>query len=149
MFVRKVLISEAGKTKKCSGNSGFTLIELLIVMAILALLAGLVGPTLWNKLGGAKTDTAVAQIKNIEASLDTYRLDLGKYPKTLQALVENEAGKSRWNGPYMKKMPADPWGNQYQYQRPGKHNKDYDLFSFGADGQLGGESKEDKDITNW
>ena len=130
-------------------QSGFTLIELLIVMAILALLAGLVGPTLWNKLAGAKTDTAATQIKSFEAALDSYRLDIGKYPKEIQDLVKNSSGKSRWNGPYIKKIPLDPWGNDYQYQKPGRHNKDYDLYSYGADGQEGGEEAEDKDVTNW
>ena len=132
-----------------NSQSGFTLIELLIVMAILALLAGLVGPTLWNKLAGAKTDTAATQIKSFEAALDSYRLDIGKYPKEMQDLVKNSSGKSSWNGPYMKKIPLDPWGNGYQYQKPGRHNKDYDLYSFGADGQEGGEEAEDKDVTNW
>jgi len=135
--------------KENTKQSGFTLIELLIVMAILALLAGLVGPTLWNKLGGAKTDTAATQIKSFEAALDSYRLDIGKYPKSMDDLVKNNSGKSRWNGPYIKKLPMDPWGNSYQYQKPGKHNKDYDLFSYGADGQEGGEESEDKDVTNW
>ncbi len=130
-------------------QSGFTLIELLIVMAILALLAGLVGPTLWDKLGGAKTDTAATQIKNFEATLDMYRLDIGRYPKELDDLINNNSGKSRWKGPYIKKIPVDPWGNEYQYKKPGNHNKDYDLFSYGADGQEGGEEAEDKDVTNW
>jgi len=134
---------------KLRRNSGFTLIELLIVMAILALLAGLVGPTLWNKLGGAKTDTAATQIKSFEAALDSYRLDLGKYPKEMQELVKNSSGKSRWNGPYIKKIPMDPWGNEYLYQNPGKHDNDYDLYSYGADGQEGGEKKEDQDVVNW
>lgn len=128
---------------------GFTLIELLIVMAILALLAGLVGPTLWNKLGGAKTDTAATQIKSFEAALDSYRLDIGRYPKSMDDLVKNNEGKSRWNGPYIRKIPEDPWGNKYQYQQPGKHDNDYDLFSYGADAQEGGEKKEDQDVTNW
>ncbi|MFK5985578.1 MAG: type II secretion system major pseudopilin GspG [Pseudomonadota bacterium] len=130
-------------------KSGFTLIELLIVMAILALLAGLVGPTLWNKLGSAKSDTAATQIKSFEAALDSYRLDIGKYPKSMEDLVKNSSGKSRWNGPYIKKIPKDPWGNDYQYQQPGKHDNDYDLFSYGGDEQEGGEKKEDQDITNW
>jgi general secretion pathway protein G len=130
-------------------QNGFTLIELLIVMAILALLAGLVGPTLWNKLAGAKTDTASTQIKSFEAALDSYRLDIGKYPKALDDLVKDNNGKQRWNGPYMKKIPLDPWHNAYQYEQPGKHNNDYDLFSFGADAQEGGEDKEDQDIINW
>ena len=129
-------------------RKGFTLIELLIVMAILALLAGLVGPTLWNKLGGAKRDVVSTQIKNIESALDSYRLDMGKYPKELIELIKDSTGKSAWDGPYMKKIPKDPWENDYQYVAPGKHNKDFDLFSMASDGQEGGE-EDNKDITNW
>ena len=129
-------------------QKGFTLIELLIVMAILALLAGLVGPTLWNKLSGAKRDVTATQIKNIESALDSYRLDMRKFPKELSELVQDSTGKSAWDGPYMKKIPKDPWENDYQYVTPGKYNKEYDLYSMGADGQEGGE-EDDKDITNW
>ena len=127
---------------------GFTLIELLIVMAILALLAGVVGPSLWNKLGGAKRDVTATQIKNIEVALDSYRLDMGKYPEVLDELVKDSTGKSRWTGPYIKSIPVDPWGEKYQYQIPGKNNKDYDLSSYGADGQEGGDD-ENRDVTNW
>jgi general secretion pathway protein G len=127
---------------------GFTLIELLIVMSILALLAGLVGPKLFGKLDGAKRDSVATQIRSIETALDSYRLDMGKYPKELGALIKNSSGKAAWDGPYMKAMPQDPWENSYQYISPGKHNKDYDLYSMAADGQEGGE-ENDKDITNW
>lgn len=134
--------------KRSVKNKGFTLIELLIVMAILALLAGLVGPTLWNKLGGAKRDVVSTQIKNIESALDSYRLDMGKYPRELSELVNDSTGKAAWDGPYIKKVPKDPWENDYQYIKPGKHNKDFDLYSMAADGQEGGE-EDDQDITNW
>ncbi len=133
---------------KIKTSKGFTLIELLIVMAILALLASLVGPTLWNKLGGAKRDVTMTQIKNIEAALDSYRLDMGKYPGSLNELVIDTTGKSRWSGPYIKNVPLDPWDQKYQYQKPGRHNKDYDLSSYGADEQEGGDG-DNKDITNW
>jgi general secretion pathway protein G len=129
-------------------KQGFTLIELLIVMAILALLAGLVGPTLWNKLGGAKRDVVATQIKNIESALDSYRLDMGKYPGSLEDLVKDSTGKAAWSGPYIKKIPLDAWDNPYEYESPGKHSKDYDLYSMAADGQEGGE-EDDKDITSW
>ena len=129
-------------------QNAFTLIELLIVMAILALLAGLVGPTLWNKLSGAKRDVTATQIKNIESSLDSYRLDMGKFPKELSELIVDSTGKSAWDGPYMKKIPKDPWESDYQYASPGQHNKDYDLYSMAADNQEGGE-EDNKDITNW
>jgi len=129
-------------------QNGFTLIELLIVMAILALLAGLVGPTLWNKLAGAKRDVTATQIKSIESSLDSYRLDMGRFPKELKELIKDSTGKSAWDGPYMKKIPKDPWENEYQYRAPGKHNKDFDLYSLAADGNEGGE-EDNSDITNW
>jgi len=133
---------------KQNKQSGFTLIELLIVMAILALLAGLVGPTLWNKLAGAKRDVAATQIKSIESALDSYRLDMGKYPKDLKELISDSIGKSAWDGPYIKKLPKDPWESDYQYASPGKHNKDFDLSSMGADGREGGD-EGDEDISNW
>ncbi|MCU7834263.1 MAG: type II secretion system major pseudopilin GspG [gamma proteobacterium symbiont of Taylorina sp.] len=129
-------------------KKGFTLIELLIVMAILALLAGLVGPTLWNKLSGAKRDVVATQIKNIESALDSYRLDMGKFPKELTELVKDSTNKSAWDGPYIKKIPKDAWENNYIYVSPGQHNKDYDLSSMGSDGQEGGED-DGKDISNW
>jgi len=128
---------------------GFTLIELLIVMAIIGMLAALVGPSLLNKLGGSKKQAAAAQISMIEQALDTHKLDTGKYPKGLDGLIQNTSGKQTWAGPYLKKgVPKDPWGNEYQYRIPGQHNNDYDLLSFGADGHEGGD-KEDADITNW
>lgn len=136
------------KTHKRKLQQGFTLIELLIVMAILAMLAGIVGPTVLNKFGGAKIDTAKTQIKNFETALDAYRLDVGKYPRSLNALVKNEANSKLWNGPYIKKLAKDPWQNDYQYRKPGRHSNDYDLFSFGADGKEGG-ADEDADVVNW
>lgn len=134
--------------KATTKRAGFTLIELLIVMAILALLAGIIGPSLWNKLGGAKHDVALTQIKNIEVALDSYRLDMGRYPKNLDEMIKNNSGKARWDGPYMKSIPLDPWGKAYEYQLSGDHNgREYTLLSLGADGQEGGEG-EDKDIHN-
>ena len=130
-------------------SAGFTLIELLIDMAIVAMLAALVGPQLFGKLGGAKRDGAATQIKMIESALDTYRLDVGRYPDGLDALINNPGGSKLWSGPYLKGSGKDdPWGNAYQYRRPGRNNRDYDLFSFGADGREGGE-EEDADVTSW
>ncbi|MCB1870145.1 MAG: type II secretion system major pseudopilin GspG [Gammaproteobacteria bacterium] len=129
---------------------GFTLIELLVVMAIIAMLAALVGPTLFDKLGGSKQKAAAAQLSMIESALDSYRLDVGKYPRNLEDLNEDSGSNPAWAGPYLKKgIPLDPWGNKYEYQQPGKHNrKGYDLYSFGADGRDGG-TNEDKDVVNW
>jgi general secretion pathway protein G len=131
-------------------KAGFTLIELLVVMAILALLAALVGPKLFPKLGKGKQSAAKAQIELIGQALDQLRLDVGRYPTTqegLNALTVNP-GVDNWEGPYLKKaLPPDPWGRQYQYVCPGTH-QEYDLFSYGRDGSPGGEG-EDKDITSW
>jgi general secretion pathway protein G len=128
---------------------GFTLIELLVVIIILGLLAGLVGPRLFGRVGQSKQATARAQIELLGAGLDQYRLDVGSYPGTLDALVRNP-GAANWNGPYLKKpaVPKDPWGNIYQYKCcPGDHGE-YDLWSYGADGAPGGEG-ENADVTSW
>lgn len=130
---------------------GFTLIELLIVMVILGLLAALVAPRMFGKVGKSKQKAAKAQISLFETALDTYRLDVGKYPTTeqgLQGLREKPADVEKWDGPYLPKdIPLDPWGNEYVYRSPGEHG-DFDLISQGADGDPGGED-EDTDIVNW
>ncbi|MDI3514523.1 MAG: type II secretion system major pseudopilin GspG [Gammaproteobacteria bacterium] len=130
---------------------GFTLLELLVVMVIIGLLAGYVGPRFFSQIGKSEVNTAKAQIDAFEKGLDQYRLDLGRYPSSeqgLQALMAAPAGESRWQGPYLRKaVPADPWGNPYRYRHPGEHGE-YDIFSYGADGQPGGEGTN-ADITNW
>ena len=137
--------------EKRNRKAGFTLIELLVVMLILGLLAALVGPKLFGKVGKAKVKATKAQISLIEDALDAYRLDVGKYPTTeegLQALVEQPSGVDKWDGPYLKKrIPKDPWDHEYVYKCPGEHG-DYDLYSLGADGEEGGEG-ENADITSW
>jgi general secretion pathway protein G len=137
--------------EKRNRKAGFTLIELLVVMLILGLLAALVGPKLFGKVGKAKIKAAKAQISLIEDALDAFRLDVGRYPTTeegLQALVEQPSGMDKWDGPYLKKkIPKDPWDHEYVYKCPGEHG-DYDLYSFGADGEEGGEG-ENADITSW
>ena len=131
------------------GRAGFTLLELLVVLAILGLLAALVGPEVLNQLGGAKSDAAKIQMKNIEAGLDLYRLDVGGYPtqeEGLRALMERPGEADRWRGPYLKSADGlkDPWGQPYQYRRPGRAG-DYDIYSFGADRAEGGNG-DDADI---
>jgi general secretion pathway protein G len=131
---------------------GFTLIELLVVLVILGLLAGLVGPQVMKYLGSAKTDSARLQIEDLAASLDLYRLEVGRYPSTqegLEALVEAPPGARNWNGPYLKKkqVPKDPWGNEFHYRSPGEHGP-FDLYSLGADDSEGGEG-ESQDIVSW
>ncbi|WP_027358788.1 type II secretion system major pseudopilin GspG [Desulforegula conservatrix] len=130
---------------------GFSLIELLIVMVILGLLAGLVGPKLFGKVDSSKQKTAKTQISLFESALDTYRLDNGRFPTSeqgLKALREKPEGAARWKGPYLpKEIPVDPWGNAYVYRSPSEHG-DFDIVSNGADNAPGGEGN-DMDIVSW
>lgn len=131
---------------------GFTLIELLVVLVILGLLMSVVGPRVMKYVGGAKTDTARMQVQELAGALDMYHLEVGRYPSQeagLLALVEQPAGATRWKGPYLRKstIPKDPWGNEYIYRFPGQHGA-FDLYSLGADGQVGGEG-EDAEIGSW
>jgi len=130
--------------------AGFTLVELLVVLAILGLLAGLVGPRVLGQLDGAKTKTATVQIKDLEQAAELFKLDVGRFPTTaegLNALVQ-KVSVPGWNGPYLKKgLPTDPWGNPYRYENPGR-NGDIDIYSYGADNAPGGEG-ERADIGNW
>lgn len=136
--------------KEINNKKGFTLVELLVVMVIIGLLAALVGPRLFPKLGKGKQAAAKAQIELLGQALDQYRLDVGKYPTTeqgLNALITNP-GVDKWDGPYLKKaLPLDPWGKPYVYQQPGSHGE-YNLLSYGRDGNPGGEG-EDKDVVSW
>jgi len=137
---------------KRNKEQGFTLIELLIVMIILGLLAALVGPRMFGKAEKARQKASKDQISLFETAIDTYRLDVGKFPTTeqgFQALRVRPAGVGdRWDGPYLKKdIPLDPWGNPYSYKYPGEHG-DYDIVSMGADGKPGGDG-EDADIVSW
>lgn len=132
-------------------QAGFTLLELLVVMVIIGLLAGYVGPKYFAQVGKSEIKTARAQIDAFEKALDQYRLDTGHYPGSTQglaALMSRPAGEAKWAGPYLKKaVPADPWGNPYVYKQPGEHGE-IDLISYGKDGQPGG-SDEAADIGNW
>ena len=133
-------------------QKGFTLIELMVVVLILGLLVSLVGPKVFNRLKQAKQKAAYAQIELFGTALDSFRLDVGRYPTTsegLQALITMPSGVESWNGPYLRKseIPLDPWKNPYYYESPGNHG-DYDLYSYGADGTEGGEG-ENRDIVSW
>ena len=132
-------------------SRGFTLLELLVVMVIIGLLVAYVGPKYFGQLGKSEIKAAKAQIDSFEKALDQYRLDTGHYPSTeqgLKALNARPANEPKWQGPYLNKaIPADPWGNAYQYRQPGEHGE-VDVWSFGKDGQPGG-SGEGADVTNW
>ena len=130
-------------------SRAFTLIELLAVIAILGLIAAFAVPQVLKWVSGARSDSARIQIEALGASIDLYRLEVGTFPPTLEALVEKPNGVDKWNGPYIKKkvVPKDPWGNDYVYRYPGS-NGEYDLISLGADNSEGGEG-EQKDIVSW
>lgn len=126
----------------CSRRAGFTLLELLVVIVIIGLLAAYVGPRLFAQLGKSEVTIAKAQMESFEKSLDTYRLDVGRYPTTEEGLgalmTAPPAVAAKWNGPYLKKgVPNDPWGHAYQYRAPGAKNE-YEIVSTGKDGQPGG-----------
>ena len=130
---------------------GFTLLELLVVIVIIGLLAAYVGPKDFAPVGKSEVTIAKAQIEAFEKSLDTYRLDVGRYPTTDEGLaallVAPATAGAKWNGPYLKKgVPPDPWGHPYQYKAPGSKSE-FEITSLGRDGQPGGTG-EDADITS-
>ncbi|MFT4768634.1 MAG: general secretion pathway protein G [Glaciecola sp.] len=150
MSVRETI---APRTQRAVGGrqSGFTLMELLVVLAILGLLMSLVGPQVLKQLGGAKTKTALIQIRDLEQALEMYKLDVGRYPNTaqgLEALVDKPGSTAGWNGPYLKgDVPQDPWKQDYLYKYPGERSE-LDVFSYGQNGSPGGDG-EDADVGNW
>jgi general secretion pathway protein G len=133
------------------GNRGITLIELLVVMVILAMFATLVGQRFFGRVEQARQTTTKAQITEFESVLDLFKLDVGRYPTSeegLQSLRVRPAGVDKWDGPYLRKeVPLDQWGKPYVYRYPGEHG-DFDVLSYGADGQEGGEG-ENRDIVSW
>lgn len=133
-------------------RAGFTLIELMVVLVILGLLAGLVGPRVMKHLEESKSRAARLQIEDLSAALELYYLDSGEYPtgdQGLNALVQAPAGTAQWNGPYLRKrhVPQDPWGRDYHYRTPGS-DMPFELYSLGADNQEGGDG-ENRDILHW
>jgi general secretion pathway protein G len=126
---------------------GFTILEIVIVFILLAGIMAFVGPKIFEQMGRAKSNEAKIRIQQLAGQVEMYKLEVGKYPDTLQALVKQPAGVDKWNGPYAKDTDLkDAWGNDYRYNVPGQ-GKAYDIISLGADGKEGGEG-ENRDVSN-
>ena len=143
-WVRTERKPERNKLAARRGEAGFTLVEMLVVITIIGLIMGLVGPRVLNYLSESKLKTARIQIQEFSAALDLYSLDNGRYPSAnegLTALTQKPEGATTWNGPYLKSnsVPNDPWGRQYVYKSPGQHGP-YDIVSLGPDGREGDPS---------
>ena len=137
-----VLNRPARETAARQGEQGFTLVEMLVVIAIIGLIMGLIGPRVLNYLSESKVKAAKIQMQSFASALDLFNLDAGRYPSTsegLDALVHRTPGVAAWNGPYLKggNVPMDPWNHAYIYRAPGEHGA-FDIISLGADGQEGG-----------
>lgn len=149
-FYSKASIQPCRFGKEANRFYGFTLLELLVVMVIIGLLAAYVGPRYFSQVGKSEQSVAKAQIEAFVRALDTYRLDMGTYPSSeegLNALRVKPANASKWNGPYLQKdIPLDPWGHAYLYKKT-TDIKEYELISYGKDGQMGGEG-DAADISN-
>ena len=133
-------------------DGGFTLLEMLVVLAIMGLLAAIIAPQVLKYLGTSRTQTAKVQIQNVDAALQLFRLDVGRFPSQeegLNALVTAPPTAPGWNGPYLQKAAAlnDPWGNPYQYRIPGRHGE-VDVYTLGSDRAEGGTG-EAADVGNW
>lgn len=135
------------RTQRHRRDRGFTILEIVIVFILLAGIMAFVGPKIFEQMGKAKSSEAKIRIQQLAGQIEMYKLEVGRLPENLQALVRQPAGTDRWNGPYAKDADLkDAWGNDYRYTVPGQ-GKAYDLVSLGADGKDGGEG-ENRDVTN-
>lgn len=138
--------------KKIKSNSGFTLIEIVLVVIIIGMLAALIGPKIFKTAEKSKHGIARTQISLLENAVKMFKFDTGRYPtqrEGFKALINEVPGLTKWDGPYLSKgIPDDPWGRAYIYIYPAKKPHDFEIWSYGADGSLGGE-KENEDISNW
>ena len=150
-MVLRRLFTHRKRTPETSYDAGFTLLELLVVLVIIGLISGLVGPQVMKLLGKAKSDVAKVQMDNIASSLNLFSLDIGRYPTNnegLSILIKKPDNLPQWSGPYLNDdtIPSDPWNRPYIYIQPGANGKPYQLKSLGSDGAIGGQD-EDGDIS--
>ena len=150
MILRR-LLTHRKRTPETSYDAGFTLLELLVVLVIIGLISGLVGPQVMKLLGKAKSDVTKVQMDNIASSLNLFSLDIGRYPTNsegLSILIKKPDNLPQWSGPYLNDdtIPSDPWNRPYIYIQPGATGKPYQLKSLGSDGAIGGQA-EDGDIS--
>jgi general secretion pathway protein G len=139
---RLFVLRAQGCDRQNEGQQGFTLVEMLVVITIIGLIMGLIGPRVLNYLSESKVKAAKIQLQSFGSALDLFYLDAGRFPTTaegLTALVQRTPGVTAWNGPYLKggNVPTDPWKNPYVYRSPGERSP-YEIVSYGADGQEGG-----------
>ena len=150
MLARISILQRAGS--RGERMKGFTLLEIMVVIVIIGILAALIVPSVFGQVEKARIAKANQDLRALESALEMYRLDNFHYPSTdqgLRALVEKPADAKNWKeGGYLRDLEKDPWGNDYHYQYPGAHGKQYDLYTLGADGQEGGDGA-DADIGNW
>jgi len=143
---------EGGLGMEKGRQGGFTLIELMVVVIIIGLLAAFVAPKIFHRVGESRITAARNQMAALEDALDMFYVDTGRYPSSEQGMaVLNTKPEdiNHWKGPYLKKrVPKDPWGNEYVYKSPGGEGRDYDIICYGADGQEGGEG-DNADINSW
>jgi general secretion pathway protein G len=136
-----------GRPGSAKRQGGFTILEIVIVFILIAGIMAFVGPKLFEQMNKAKSTEAKIRMQSLAGNIEMYKLEVGRYPENLQALVKQPAGVDKWAGPYAKEPDLkDAWGNDYRYTVPGQ-GKGYDLISLGADGKDGGEG-DNRDIAN-
>jgi len=151
-MTRSINLWRTAPARRLAASAGYTLIEMLVVLTIISLILGLVGPRVLAYLGESRVKAAKLQIETFGSALDLFYLDNGRYPTTaegLDALAVAPTGVEVWNGPYVKggRIPVDPWGHPYQYHSPVDHTPPYEIISLGSDGREGGTGTA-ADISN-
>ena len=138
------------RTRTREKRAGFTIVEIMVVVIIIALLATLILPRLVGRIGTAKQGVARSKLAEIEKAVETFAIVYGRYPANIDELVSqpSDIPEGKWNTPMKSKELIDPWGLQFIYKYPGDHEGAFDLYSLGADGEVGGV-KENEDVTNW